>query len=109
MINQTNIELIVMRRVRIIRLLTLIISTVTFAVLALVAAMWGIGREVWVARVFANAPANFADLPRFYLDAFTHARFIVQILSILTLASLVFLLREVARLASHTVTPTTTY
>lgn len=95
--NESNIERIVMRRVHLIRLLALIISTATLAVLTFVAALWGIGREVWVARVFQNAPSSVTDLPRFYLDAFIHTRLIVQALAVLTLISLGFLAREVAR------------
>ena len=98
--NQTDIERIVMRRVRLIRLLALVISTATLAVLTFVAALWGIGKEIWVAQVFQNAPANIVDLPRFYLDAFMHARLIVQALSVLTLISLFFLAREMVRFIS---------
>ena len=99
MTNPSDIERIVMRRVRLIRILTLIISTVTLAVLTGVATLWGIGREVWVARVFQNMPepSHIGALTLFWLDAFTHTRFIVQVLVILTAASLAFLLREVAR------------
>ena len=97
MIEQSNIEQIVMRRVRLIRIFALVISTVTLAVLALTAALWGIGKEVWVARVFENAPSGIADLPQFYLAAFLHARLIVQALTVLTLASFIFLIRETVR------------
>jgi len=95
--DQSNIERIVMRRVRLMRLLGLIISTVVFALLTLVLALYGIGREVWVARVFQNAPANIADLPRFYLSAFNHARLVVQILAVLTFISCLYLARATAR------------
>ena len=95
---QTNIERMVMRRVHLIRILKLIISTVALAVLMFVAALWGIGREVWVARVFENAPQNIADLPGFYVAAFAHTNIVVQALTILTLVSLLFLTREIARL-----------
>ncbi len=89
-----------MRRVRIIRILGLIISTTVLAVLTLAAALWGIGREVWVARVFQNAPADILHLPNFFIAAFMHTHFIVQALAVLTLASLIFLIREIVRLAS---------
>jgi len=95
---ETNIERIVMRRVRIIRILGLIISTGVFAGLALVATLWGIGREVWVARVFENAPHDFISLLRFYVDAFLNTRVLVQTLVLATLASLTFLAREIIRL-----------
>ncbi|HUY05287.1 MAG TPA: hypothetical protein VMV62_01045 [Candidatus Paceibacterota bacterium] len=95
--NHSDIERTVMRRVHLIRILQLVISTVVFATLASIAALWGIGREVWVARVFENAPPNLDDLPRFYLAAFTHTRLIVQALIVLTSLSLLFLAREVVR------------
>src|ERR1035437_9666718 len=98
--NETNIERIVMRRVRLIRVLRLVISTAVLAALTFVAALWGIGREVWVARVFENAPRNFADLPNFYIAAFLHTHFIVQVLTVLTLGSLLYLVVELARLIS---------
>lgn len=104
MINQSNIERIVMRRVRLIRLLVLIVSTATLAFLTFIAALWGIGREVWVAQVFQNAPTDFTDLPNFYFTTFAHTRFIVQILTLLTFISLIFLARETARVISSVFT-----
>lgn len=95
---QSNIERIVMRRVRLIRILTLVISTAALAALTFIAALWGIGREVWVARVLENDPDDLLELPRFYLAAFTHTDLIVQVLIILTLVSLFFLARELIRL-----------
>lgn len=99
MTNPSDIELIVMRRVRLIRLLTLIISTVTLAGLTALVTLWGIGREVWVARVFENMPdtRSAGDVLAFWVSAFTHTRLIVQVLSILTGISLLFLLREISR------------
>lgn len=98
--NETHIERIVMRRVRLIRVLRLIISTVVLAVLTSVAALWGIGREVWVARIFENAPRDFASVPNFYIAAFLHTHFIVQVLTVLTLGSFIYLILELARLIS---------
>lgn len=93
----SSIERVVMRRVRLIRMLYLVISTGVLAALTLVLALWGVGKEVWVARVFENAPPDITDLPNFYIAAFTHTRLIVQVLTLLTLASLFFLTREVTR------------
>ncbi|MCX6790338.1 MAG: hypothetical protein NTV60_02290 [Candidatus Kaiserbacteria bacterium] len=98
--NETHIEHIVMQRVRLIRILRLVISTAVLAVLSFVAALWGIGREVWVARVFENAPQGMGNLFHFYLAAFLHTHFIVQILTVLTLSSLLYLIVEVARFLS---------
>lgn len=94
---QTNIERAVMRRIRLIRILGLVISAVTLAVLTLVLALWGIGKEVWVARVFQNAPADFAHIPNFFISAFGNTRLIVQALALLTFASFVYLARAAIR------------
>lgn len=97
MTDQSDTERIVMRRVRLIRILGLIISTAVLALLTSIVALWGIGREVWVARVFENAPGDIARLPSFFIAAFTQTRFIVQVLAVLTFASLVYLVSEIAR------------
>ncbi len=97
MTNPSDIERIVMRRVHLIRILQLVISTVVLVVLTFVAALWGIGKEVWVARVFENAPHDPSQLAAFYLFAFMHTRFIVQVLSVLTFISFIYLARETAR------------
>ena len=97
--DQSNIERIVMRRVHLLRILGLIISTAMLAVLTFIAALWGVGREVWVARVFQNMPpvGNFISFASFWLAAFIHTRFIVQVLVLLTLVSLIYLIRETIR------------
>jgi len=99
MINETSIERTVMRRVRLIRILALVVSTATLAVLTALAALWGIGREVWVARVFENMPeaSNLVALLAFWISAFFKTNLLVQVLTLLTLASLIFLLREAKR------------
>ena len=103
--DQSSIERIVMRRVHLIRVLKLIISTVVLAVLTFIAALWGIGREVWVVRVFENAPPNLDDLPNFYIAAFTHTNLIVQALTLHTLASIIYLAVEIMRLIVDVVKP----
>lgn len=103
MIETSNIELVVMRRVRLIRILKLVISTAVLAVLTFGAALWGIGKEVWVARIFENAPIAISDLPNFYFAAFLHTNLIVQALIILTLASLIFLMREIVRFITENI------
>lgn len=94
----TNIERTVMRRVRIIRILQLVVSTVVLALLTAVAALWGIGREVWVAQVLTNGPQDFFGHIAYLVYAFGHTHFIVQALVVLTIASFVFLAREAVRL-----------
>lgn len=99
----STIERNVMRRVQRARLLRFIISVDTFALFIFILALYGIGREVWVARVFQNMPhsGNVNALFHFWFSAFLHTHFIVEALSILTLACLIFLAREVA----HTLAP----
>lgn len=101
--NQSTIERAVMRRIRLIRILGLVISTVVLAVLTLVLALWGIGKEVWVERVFQNAPADIANLPNFFISAFGNTRLVVQILAILTFASFIYLARATARAISSAI------
>ena len=98
MTEQSNIERVTMRRVHTIRALRWLFSDVALAALVLVLALWGIGREVWVAKVLENGPADFFGKSRYFLYAFEHTRLIVQALALLTLASVVYLARETARL-----------
>jgi hypothetical protein len=98
--NQSSIEKVVMRRILYIRILRPFVSNGAIATLILGLALWGIGKEVWVARVFQNAPHNVWALPQFYLAAFDHTRFLVQVLTLATLVSLFYLARETAKLLS---------
>ncbi len=98
--NQSPIERAVMRRIRLIRILGLIISTGVLAVLTLVLALWGIGKEVWVERVFQNAPKDLINLPNFLISAFGNTRLIVQVLALLTFASFIYLARAATRAIS---------
>lgn len=93
----THIERVVMRRVRLMRILLLVLSTATFAGLAVGVSLWGIGREVWVARVFENGPQDLFGRLEYLGYAFAHTRLIVQVLSLFALASFVFLVRELFR------------
>ena len=102
---QSNIEKNVMRRIHIIRVLQPIISSATVAAVVCVFALWGIGREVWVARVFTNGPQSFFGHSFYLVYAFEHTRLVVQSLVLLTLASLIYLAREVARVVSFIFTP----
>lgn len=104
MSNPSNIERVVMRRVHAIHVLRPIVSAGAFAALVAILALWGIGREVWVAKVFANAPHDFVGESRYLVYAFDHTRLVVQALTIVTLASLVYLAREAARLLVATIT-----
>jgi hypothetical protein len=108
MTNQSNIEHVVMRRVHIIRVLRPIVSAGALSALIFIAALWGIGREVWVARVFQNMPhsGDLASLARFYLAAFDHTRVAVQVLSLLAFAALAYFVRETVRVITTLFLPT---
>lgn len=97
---QSKIERTVMRRVFLIRVVRPFVSNGAVATVILALALWGIGKEVWVARVFQNAPHNFAGLPQFYLAAFDHTRLLVQVFTLATLVAVFYLARETARVLS---------
>ena len=94
---QSHIEMNVMRRVRRIRVLRMIISGVVFAITAIILALYAIGREVWVARVFENGPQGFYGHILYLIYALEHTRFVVQILVLICVASFVYLCREALR------------
>lgn len=95
MTNQSNIERIVMQRVHLIHALRFAVSGSVFSGTLSVLALWGIGMQVWVARVLQNAPTNPFDLLGFYFSAFTHTNPAVQILVLLLLVSFLYLAREI--------------
>lgn len=101
MTNSSDIERIVMRRVHLIRILQLVISTVVLALLTGIVALWGIGREVWVAQVLTNGPQDFFGHATYLAYAFGQTDIVVQALVILTVASFVLLVREAARLFAN--------
>lgn len=105
--NESPIERTVMRRVHLIRILGLVISTAMLAVLTALAALWGIGREVWVARILENMPqiSDMGTFMGFWLSAFLGTQLIVQVLTVLTLISLLFLLLETVRFLVSYFTP----
>lgn len=106
MTNQSTIERTVMRRVYIIRALRPVISMGAFSATVFVLALWGIGREVWVARVFENMPHSgdaFA-VTRFYAAAFGHTDLVVQALTLAMFASVIYIARESARFISTSIT-----
>lgn len=89
----------VMRRVRTIHALRASATGASISILMLIASLYFIGREVWVARVFQNMP-NITDLPavlRFAFAAFSHSHPIVQILVLFVLTAALWFLREAYR------------
>ncbi|MDP3402330.1 MAG: hypothetical protein Q8S35_00015 [bacterium] len=93
----SSVSRTVMRRVRI--LYGIRAATPVFAASFLfVLALWGIGREVWVAKVFENM-SSYADAPgmlSFLTSAFLNTDIVVQALSILALGALIWLARSFA-------------
>lgn len=96
----SEIERIVMQRVHLIRALRFAVSNSVFSALVSLLALWGLGREVWVARVLQNAPADFLELPRFYIAAFLNTNIAVQALVLLIGASFIYLVLEVTKAVS---------
>ena len=87
----------VMRRVRTIHRVRTI-APIAVACGLFLFALWGIGREVWVAKVLENMPSvwNVPQVLGFASSAFLHTELAVQILLITALAALVWLARAVA-------------
>jgi hypothetical protein len=102
---QSAIERIVMRRVYRVRVLRGVFSGVTLGCVFLALALYGLGQEVWVAHVFENAPASLNGALYFWTYAFEHTRLTVQGLTLLTLASLIYLARATARNLVSLLTP----
>lgn len=90
----------VMRRVRTIHRLKSATSGVAASVLVLIASLYLIGREVWVARVWENMPSvsNIAAFSRFFTYAFTHTHLSVQLLILFVIFATLWLLRELGRM-----------
>jgi hypothetical protein len=89
----------VMRRVRIIHTMRPILSGAAIASVLLVLALWGIGREVWVAHVVQNLElsAQAGHLLAFLAAAFANTRFVVQVLTLSALAALTYVCAEFIR------------
>lgn len=103
---QSKIHTNVMRRVHTIHALRPLTTTTALSTLALILAVWGIGRQVWVAQVFSNMPSDGVAALRFMLAAFTRTEFVVQALIVLALAAALWLvvdavknLRQLSRFA----------
>lgn len=95
----------VMRRVRTIHLVRTLMPGVLAAGF-FVAALWGIGREVWVAKVLENMPSvwNLPKVLGFAASAFLHTEFLVQVFLIVAVAAIVWAARSFAR-ALHSAQP----
>ncbi len=85
----------VMRRVHTIRMLRPLTSDIVVAPVLFAVALYGIGQQVWVERVFANMPSVFdlAAMFRFFVAAFVQTEFIVQVLAVLALVAALWVAR----------------
>ncbi|MDB5194875.1 MAG: hypothetical protein JWO84_59 [Parcubacteria group bacterium] len=88
-----------MRRVRVIHAVRPLLSGTALGSFLFLLALYGIGREVWVSHVIANMPAlaDVAAVTRFFVAAFLNTRFIVQVLTVLGGAALVYTLADFLR------------
>lgn len=103
--NPSSIERVVMRRAGRIAFLRPLFSRTAFSAVVGIAALWGLGREVWVARVLENAPHSLSDVPQFYLAAFFHTELAVQILVVVMMIAFFSLSERFARRMSELVVP----
>ena len=98
MISESIISNTVMRRVRAIYVMRMLAPIASgCAVFAI--CLWGIGREVWVAKVVENvrAVAHNGDAIRYIAGAFIHTDLLVQILSVLAITAFAWITMGVIR------------
>lgn len=94
-----NTKAIVLSRVRAIHALSPFVSQGALSLLVFAGALWGIGREVWVAKIVANMPSltDIAGLGNFFLNAFVTTSLSVQVLSVLVIVAVAYSAREMAK------------
>ncbi len=101
----SGIERVVMRRVRTISVLRPFVSGGMLAAVVLAAALWAIGREVWVAKVLSNGPQNLTGHAEYLVYAFQHTRLVVQALVLTMLGAAIYLARAAARALTELFVP----
>jgi hypothetical protein len=92
-----------MRRVHGVYLLRKLLTTSMLSIVALVLAVWGVGREVWVAHVLHNMPSPL-DIPgvvAFFTSAFYDTRSIVQMLIIVAIVAIALALVNSIRFITY--------
>ena len=97
--NDSRIKQTVLRRARIMQFARPLMSGTVLGGLVAVFTLYAIGREVWVAQVLTNIPTQsgvFATV-RFFEIAFLNTSFAVQILSVLLVAGMLWVARDIAR------------
>ncbi len=97
MSNNSTIEQVVMRRVHTVHALRPILSGGALALAIFVFALWGIGREVWVARVFENAPHGLLASLNYFVYAFESTRVTVQALCVAAFFGMLWFFRDLFR------------
>lgn len=98
MTSNASIMPAVMRRVRIIHA-TRLLAPSAIAAVVLATALWGIGKLVWVAKVFENMP-SLADVPAvlgFYVSAFVGTGALEQALCVAVLGASAWLVVSAER------------
>lgn len=95
----THISHIVIQRVRTIHAIRPLLGRGALALVIFVAALYGIGQEVFVAKVIENMPSvsDMGALARFVTAAFLNTAFLVQALVIASLLSVGLLIRDSIR------------
>lgn len=105
---RTDIERVVMKRIKRVRLIKPFLSNAAIAIYILAIALVGLGRQVMLSRVLQNEPHSFFKMPFFYLAAFDHADMVVQVLTLLALAAMLYLVRAAVLTTSRTIAPSST-
>lgn len=82
----------VMRRVRVIHTVRPLLSGTALGSALALLAVWGIGREVWVAHIVENLALSFqaGHVLSYLAAAFLNTRFVVQLLTLGALGALIY-------------------
>jgi len=101
-----TIKSTVMRRVHVIRTLRPLVSDFSAAIMLFLVGLYGIGHEVWVAKVVANMPPLFdiAAMTKFMVAAFLNTEFFVQTLMIAVVLAGIWLARAVGTALADSLT-----
>jgi len=92
----------VMLRVRFIHLMKRAIQPFALKAMVAVAALFAVGRMVFVAKVFENAPSisEVSEFSAFFFRAFTNTEFAVQAVILAVTIAGVWAIRDIARTVS---------
>ena len=92
----------IMLRVRFVHLVKRALQPFAIKMVVAVAALFAVGRMVFVAKVFENAPSvsQVSEFSTFFVRAFTHTEFAVQAVILAITIAVVLALRDVAKTIS---------